>query len=127
LESFSTKRECESYVAALQRVQLAQLDKLEQGNKQRAAEGAAIVRRLREERGWTQGELAERARVTEATVAKVEAGDDVSIAVSAVNLAQALGLGTSDLSKYIPQFPRNITLNTKCWPDTIDPRGPKGQ
>jgi hypothetical protein len=40
-------------VAALNRVQLARLDKLEPENEQRATEGAAIVKSLREERGLT--------------------------------------------------------------------------
>lgn len=127
LESFSTKGECEGTVAALNRAQGARLDKLERENKQRVTEGAAVVKELREKRGWTQGELAERARVTEETVAKVEAGHDISMTVYSLNLAQALGLGTSGLSQYSPRFPTNFTTKAKCWPDTVDPRGPKGR
>ena len=85
-------------MVALNRVQGARLDKPIRENKQRATEGAEVVKELREKRGWTQEELAERARVTEETVAKVEAGHDVSMAVYSLNLAQALGLGISDLS-----------------------------
>jgi hypothetical protein len=65
LESFSTRGECERNVVALNRAQGARLDKLERENKQRVAEGAAAVKELREQRGWTQKELAERARLTE--------------------------------------------------------------
>jgi DNA-binding XRE family transcriptional regulator len=127
LEYFSTRGECEINVVALNRVQGARLDKLERENKQRVTEGAAVVKELREKRGWSQGELAERARVTEETVAKVEVGHDVSMTVYAMNLAQALGLGTSGLSQYSPRYPTNFTTNAKCWPDTIDPRAPKAQ
>lgn len=127
LESFSTRGECESNVVALNRAQEARLDKLIRENKQRATEGAAVVKELREKRGWTQEELAWRARVTEETVAKVEAGHDASMAVYSLNLAQAFGLSISDLSQYRPRFPTNFTTNAKCWPGTVDPRGPGGR
>ena len=124
LESFSTRGEGESNVAALNRVQAARMDKLERENKQRTTEGAAVVKELREQRGWTQKELAERARVTEETVAKLEAGHDVSMTAYALNLTQALG---SDFTQYSLRFPRNFTTNAKCWPDTIDPRAATGR
>jgi DNA-binding XRE family transcriptional regulator len=127
LESFSTRGECESNVVALNRAQGARLDKLIRENKQRATEGAAVVKELREKRGWTQEELAWRARVTEETVAKVEAGHDVSMAVYSLNLAQAFVLSISDLSQYSPRFPTNFTTNAKCWPDTVDPGDQKGR
>ena len=127
LESFSTRGECESNVAALNRVQAARLDKLMRENKQRATEGATVVKELREKRGWTQEELAWRARVTEETVAKVEAGHDFSMAVYSLNLAQAFGLGISDLSQYSPRFPTNFITSARCWPDTVDPRDQKGR
>ena len=55
------------------------------------------VRRLREKKGWTQGQLAEAIRVTQPAVAHVEAGRrEPSLAVLR-DLARALGTTTDEL------------------------------
>jgi transcriptional regulator with XRE-family HTH domain len=41
--------------------------------------GAVLVKRLRLMRGWTQRELAARARISQSHVVKVEAGGDVRL------------------------------------------------
>ena len=54
-------------------------------------EAAAVVRELRDERGWTQAQLAERARVSRSFVADVEAGKASVEASKVFDLLQALG------------------------------------
>lgn len=54
-------------------------------------EAAAVVRELRDERGWTQAQLAERARVSRSFVADVEAGKASVEASKVFDLWQALG------------------------------------
>ncbi|SJN22976.1 hypothetical protein FM104_03820 [Microbacterium esteraromaticum] len=49
------------------------------------------IREARNQRGWTQEELAERAGVSRPTIARVERGDDVSTA-NLAKVAAALGL-----------------------------------
>lgn len=49
------------------------------------------IRAARNQRGWTQEELAERAGVSRPTIARVERGDDVSTA-NLAKVAAALGL-----------------------------------
>lgn len=125
LESFSTKGACERHQDRLTAATEAKLDKAERETRQRVTEGAALVKNLREKRGWTQRELAERARLKEELVVKAEAGKDADFTIAAINLSQALGLGAGGLSQYTMIFPRGITTDTQCWPDTVDPRGPK--
>jgi DNA-binding XRE family transcriptional regulator len=126
LETFATKRECEAYEDAVTRAMTAKFDKLERENDQRGAEGGRLVRELREKRGLSQTELAHLADTTPALVAKVEAGSSYQLSLLNYKLAKALGTNPSELTKYDMHFPTNITVKTKCWPDTIDPRGPKG-
>lgn len=54
-------------------------------------EVAAVVRGLREERGWTQRDLAQRARVSRSFVVDVEAGKPTSEAAKVLDVFQALG------------------------------------
>ncbi|PZT88202.1 MAG: transcriptional regulator [Gordonia sp. (in: high G+C Gram-positive bacteria)] len=49
------------------------------------------VREARKRRGWSQGELGEKAGVSRPTIARVEANNDVTTATIA-KIAQALGL-----------------------------------
>jgi transcriptional regulator with XRE-family HTH domain len=58
----------------------------------------AVVRRLREERGWSQGELAYHAGVDQSQISKIETGaqDDARLS-TAVGLAGALGVGLDAL------------------------------
>lgn len=49
------------------------------------------IRAARNQHGWTQEELAERAGVSRPTIARVERGDDVSTA-NLAKVADALGL-----------------------------------
>jgi transcriptional regulator with XRE-family HTH domain len=50
-----------------------------------------VVREARKKKGWSQGELGEKAGVSRPTIARVEANNDVTTATIA-KLAQALGL-----------------------------------
>jgi hypothetical protein len=43
----------------------------------------------------------------------------------AFNLAKALSVNVRELDKWGPHMPRHTISQTQCWPDTIDPRGPK--
>ncbi len=54
-------------------------------------EAASVVRELREERGWTQAELARQARVSRSFVSDVEAGKPTSEASKLFDVFQALG------------------------------------
>lgn len=54
-------------------------------------EAAPVVRELREERGWTQSELAARASVSRSFVADVERGKPTVEAAKLFDLFQALG------------------------------------
>lgn len=57
----------------------------------------AVVRRLREERGLTQDELAERAGVSGTYVGFVERGDNVPTLTIVLQLAKALGIRAAEL------------------------------
>jgi transcriptional regulator with XRE-family HTH domain len=50
-----------------------------------------VVREARKQKGWSQGELGEKAGVSRPTIARVEANNDVTTATIA-KLAQALGM-----------------------------------
>jgi len=124
VETYRTKQECEAHKAAQIRVQLAEFDKLDRENQQRATEAAIVVKNLRDKRGWTQAELAERAAVTERVISQVESGASMSLGiVEEVKLAKALGV--KELGGW--HAPKNVVSQIQCWPDTIDPRGPKGK
>ena len=55
-------------------------------------EAAAVVRELRESHGWTQAQLAERARVSRSFVADLEAGKATVEASKLFDTFQAFGL-----------------------------------
>lgn len=55
-------------------------------------EAAAVVRELRDERGWTQAELAHRAHVSRSFVADLEAGKATLEAAKLFDVFQAFGL-----------------------------------
>ncbi|WP_375388682.1 helix-turn-helix domain-containing protein [uncultured Amnibacterium sp.] len=54
-------------------------------------EAAALVRELRERRGWTQSELATRAHVSRSFVVDLEAGKPTVVAAKVFDVVQALG------------------------------------
>jgi transcriptional regulator with XRE-family HTH domain len=57
-----------------------------------------MIKRLREERGWTQENLAARADVTQGYIAHLEAGTRQRISLEVADrLARALGVGVVDL------------------------------
>jgi len=62
-----------------------------------ATKFGAVLRRLREERGLTQEELAERAGVSATYVGFIERGDNVPTLTILLDLASALGISPSDL------------------------------
>lgn len=55
-------------------------------------EAAAVVRELRDERQWTQAELARRAHVSRSFVADLEAGKATLEAAKLLDVFQAFGL-----------------------------------
>ena len=55
-------------------------------------EVAAVVRELRDERGWTQAELARRAHVSRSFVVDLEAGKATLEAAKLFDVFQAFGL-----------------------------------
>ncbi|MGE3193924.1 MAG: helix-turn-helix domain-containing protein [Microbacteriaceae bacterium] len=55
-------------------------------------EAAAVVRELRMQRGWTQAELAVRARVSRSFVAELETGKSTLEAAKLFDVFQAFGL-----------------------------------
>lgn len=56
-----------------------------------AASFAEAIREARRQRGWSQDTLAEQSGVSRPTIARVEAGNDISTATLA-KVAEALGL-----------------------------------
>ena len=56
-----------------------------------------VVRNLREARGWTQEELAERAEVSATYIGFVERGDNVPTLTIILQIAKALGVRPSEL------------------------------
>jgi len=59
---------------------------------------STTIRRLREQRGLTQAELAKRAKLTQGYISQLEAGAKEDIGANvAVRLAQALGVSMDDL------------------------------
>ena len=85
------------------------------------------MKALREKRGWTQEQLAQRAALKVDAVAKVELADSQYALPpdTAFKLGRALELEPSELTKWSWQPPRNIVSQLQCWPDTIDPRDSK--
>jgi len=60
----------------------------------------AMIRRLREEKGWTQAKLAARAKVTQGYIAQLEAGTRQRLSLEVADrLARALGVGVANLLK----------------------------
>lgn len=55
------------------------------------------IRSLRESRGWTQGELADKAGVTRQLVSALEAGRHIPNVVAAIGIAGALGISVEQL------------------------------
>jgi transcriptional regulator with XRE-family HTH domain len=56
------------------------------------------LRRLRETNGWTQAELAKKARVTQALISQLEAGKKASPSVvPLLRIAKALGVTVEEL------------------------------
>jgi transcriptional regulator with XRE-family HTH domain len=60
----------------------------------------AMIRRLREEKGWTQAKLAAQAKVTQGYIAQLETGTRKRLSLEVADrLARALGVGVADLLK----------------------------
>jgi XRE family transcriptional regulator, regulator of sulfur utilization len=57
----------------------------------------AVVRSLREKRGLTQEELAERAEVSATYIGYIERGDNVPTLIVILQIASALGVRPADL------------------------------
>jgi transcriptional regulator with XRE-family HTH domain len=60
------------------------------------------VRKFREERGWTQVELARRAGVNKGTIVRLEANDPAVLLDTIALVAQALGVALEDLDPVTP-------------------------
>ncbi|MBL7945444.1 MAG: helix-turn-helix transcriptional regulator [Flavobacteriales bacterium] len=54
-------------------------------------------RTLREQRGWSQGQLAQNARIAQATVSRMEAGKKIPRLTTLVIVATSLGTTLNDL------------------------------
>lgn len=63
------------------------------------------IRKLREERGWTQIELAKRAGVNKSTVVRLEANDPTILLDTVALVAQALGVALEDLEPVTSPVP----------------------
>ena len=59
----------------------------------------AVVRELREARGWTQEELAERSDMNASYLGFVERGDNVPTLTIIIQIAEGLGVEPADLLK----------------------------
>jgi transcriptional regulator with XRE-family HTH domain len=56
-----------------------------------------IIRLLRQRRGWTQRELAERAGVTQTTIVRLEGGRSEAMISTIRKIAEALGVPPSEI------------------------------
>jgi transcriptional regulator with XRE-family HTH domain len=61
----------------------------------------AAIRRLREERGWTQDELASRAGMNGSYLGFVERGENVPTLTVILLLAETLGVDAGDLVRQV--------------------------
>jgi transcriptional regulator with XRE-family HTH domain len=61
----------------------------------------AIIRRLREQRGWTQDELASRAGMNSSYVGFIERGENVPTLTVILLLSQTLGQDAGDLVRQV--------------------------
>jgi transcriptional regulator with XRE-family HTH domain len=68
------------------------------------------IKRLREERGWKQEELAERAGLSVGTIQNVEAGRGVSVETRA-RIAKALGVDARDIGAKAPRPGPGLSLD----------------
>jgi transcriptional regulator with XRE-family HTH domain len=59
----------------------------------------AVVRELREARGWTQEQLAERSDMNTSYLGFVERGDNVPTLTIIIQIAEGLGVEPADLLK----------------------------
>ncbi len=59
----------------------------------------AVVRELREARGWTQEELAEHSNMNASYLGFVERGDNVPTLTIIIQIAEGLGVEPADLLK----------------------------
>ncbi len=59
----------------------------------------AVVRELREARGWTQEQLAERSDMNASYLGFVERGDNVPTLTIIIQIAEGLGVDPADLLK----------------------------
>jgi transcriptional regulator with XRE-family HTH domain len=62
-----------------------------------------VVRKLREERGWSQAELAKAAKIGRQAVIKVEKNDGGQRADNLKKVAQALGFSEPELYAMVPR------------------------
>jgi transcriptional regulator with XRE-family HTH domain len=60
-----------------------------------------IVRKLREERGWTQEQLAERAEMNASYLGFVERGDNVPTLTIIIQIAEGLGIVPDELLREV--------------------------
>jgi transcriptional regulator with XRE-family HTH domain len=63
----------------------------------------AVVRELREARGWTQEQLAERSDMNASYLGFVERGDNVPTLTIIIQIAEGLGVEPADLLKVMMQ------------------------
>ena len=55
------------------------------------------LRKLREEKGWTQKDLSDRTMITQFAISRLERGQRCGNIVTVVNLANALGVTVEEL------------------------------
>jgi transcriptional regulator with XRE-family HTH domain len=69
------------------------------------------IRRLREEHGWTQNQLSVYAGVSQPTVNQIETGKRNPSTATVVKVAEALGVGASDLFPKAPAPSPELPFN----------------
>ena len=66
-----------------------------------------IVRRLREERGWTIGTLAHRAYMNQTHLGVLEAGGNMPTLATILQLGDALGINGADIVREVEEMRRD--------------------
>jgi transcriptional regulator with XRE-family HTH domain len=70
-----------------------------------------VVRKLREQRDWTQGELGERADIHQTVIGRLENNSDKSERATVERVARALNVSVSDLHLFVEEATLSAELS----------------
>ena len=80
---------------------------------------SANMKKLREDRGWNQSDLADASKIDRATISRIENNDRVPKLKNILNIAEALGVSIDDLYGYTPVNAINERFAINSYLDVI--------